>query len=55
MINNQTAIIYTSHNQDKHKEIMEFSEAIKDPEKRKEIISILEGAGLLPASPHQHA
>ena len=31
-------------------ELKAFQEAIKDPELRKEIISILEEAGLLPAS-----
>ena len=55
MTNNQTAIIFTSLVLNEHEELRVFSEAIKDPEKRKEIISILEGAGLLPASPHQHA
>lgn len=31
-------------------ELKAFNEAIKDPETRKEIISILEEAGLLPSS-----
>ena len=36
-------------------ELKAFQEAIKDPEIRQEIISILEGAGLLRELPRQHA
>lgn len=36
-------------------ELKAFQEAIKDPERRKEIIAILEEAGLLPLLPHRLA
>ena len=49
MNNNQATIICTSLDRNECAELQAFSEAIKNPETRKEIISILEEAGLLPA------
>lgn len=54
-MNNKTAVIYTNLDQHESEELKAFAEAIRDPETRKAIISILEEAGLLPVWLHQPA
>ena len=46
--NTQTPVIYTGLDPKEHEELRAFAEAIKDPETRQRIITILEEAGLLP-------
>ena len=41
-------MVYTSLAPEEHEELRAFAEAIKDPETRQKIITILEEAGLLP-------
>jgi len=48
MSKNQATVIYTSLDPNEREELRAFAEAIKDPEIRREIITILEEAGLLP-------
>ena len=47
-MSNEAITIYTSLDPNEYEELRAFAEAIKDPETREKIITILEEAGLLP-------